>query len=315
MTADSVDPTAVRYSRVPFHPMYATLLIAYVSPTLERRGTQTRVAGAGSLPLPCNLEHFPSSFPKTTTMRTPLLFLFCLLFTLSATAQVEYKIKQGGNRDKIVGNGEVTDQDRSVADFDELSACCKIRVELTRGEQSSVSVEAESNLIDLLVTEVSGGRLNIYFAEGSNFRSREDIVVYVTVPTLTYVGGQAGAEILSRSTFAGQTMEVEASSGSTVRLDFEGDKLRATASSGASVEMGGSGRDFRARTSSGATLTARKYAAVTVDAGASSGSTLHVNVSDYLEAEASSGATVLYSGDARDIDIRGVAGGSVRKGK
>ena len=64
----------------------------------------------------------------------------------------------------IQGNRNVVTEDRKVtADFTAIKVSQGINVYLTQGNDIDISVEADENIIDLLVTEVQGDVLKIYF--------------------------------------------------------------------------------------------------------------------------------------------------------
>ncbi len=242
-----------------------------------------------------------------------LLILLCLGIGLTAGAQATYGSNGKNDRNRIVGNGEVTVENRPVDDFEELTFCCNLRVELTQGPTTEVRVEAESNLLPYVKTEVSGKRLRIGFRDNVNFRSKEPIVVYVTVPTLTYIGGEAGGQLQMQSAFTGERMELEAGSAAFIEAEFSGAELRARADSGGHIEVKGSGKSVDAAASSGGAVSAQHYLAERGEAEASSGGGVDINVSEALEADASSGGRVSYRGEATNINVRSGSGGSVRK--
>ena len=239
-----------------------------------------------------------------------LMMLLCLGLGLTTTAQTTY----GNNdRNRVVGNGEVTEENRPVADFDELTFCCNVRVELTQGPTTKVRVEAESNLLPYVKTEVSGNRLRIGLRDNVHFRSREPIVVYVTVPTLTYIGGEAAGRLEMRSAFTGEHLELEAGSAASISAEFSGAELRLRADSGGRVEVRGRGKTVDATASSGGSVSAHDYLAERGEADASSGGGVEINVSEALEADASSGGRVSYRGQATNVNAHTGSGGSVRK--
>ncbi len=243
----------------------------------------------------------------------PLMILLCLSLGFTAGAQTTYGSNGKNDRNRIVGNEEVTVENRPVDNFEELTFCCNLRVELTQGPTTEVRVEAESNLLPYVKTEVSGKRLRIGFRDNVNFRSKEPIVVYVTAPTLTYIGGEAGGQLQMQSAFTGERMELEAGSAAFVGAEFNGAELRARADSGGHIEVRGSGKSVNAAASSGGAVSAHDYLAQRGEAEASSGGGVEINVSEALEAEASSGGRVSYRGDAKDINIHSGWGGSVHK--
>lgn len=93
-----------------------------------------------------------------------------------------------------------------------------------------------------------------------------------------------------------QKVEVESSSSSNVNLKGVSQNAQLSASSGAKIKVTGSSAFCEATTSSGGSIDASAFVCEQVVAKACSGSTLKVNVSDKLQATASSGAKIYYKG-------------------
>lgn len=234
--------------------------------------------------------------------------LTLLLLTTALTLSAQW-----GNRETIKGNGDVKTETRSVDGFDGVSTCCNIDVELTQGSYN-VKVEAESNLQEYIEVEVRGGRLEVGFKDKVNVRSRKQITVYVSLPKLEYIGASSSGKVTTQSSFTGEDMEVDVSSGAKVMLDFSGDNLYANASSGGSMTLKGSAGRFKANASSGGNVRAEDYKAKDARCNASSGGGVTVNVSGRLDADASSGGRVRYRGNPTEVDSDSSSGGSVRRG-
>lgn len=234
--------------------------------------------------------------------------LTLLLLTTALTLSAQW-----GNRTTIKGNGEVTTDTRNVDGFDGVSTCCDIDVILVKGS-FNVKVEAESNLQDYIKTEVSGGRLHIGFKKNTNIKSREQITVYVTLPELEYVGASSSGSITTKSTFTGERMEADVSSGAKIELNFTGDQLYTNASSGGGMTVKGSSDRFKANVSSGGKVRAEDYDTKDARCNASSGGGVTINVSGELDANASSGGQVRYTGNPSNVDSNTSSGGSIRRG-
>ena len=238
------------------------------------------------------------------------LLLFCLMFGLNA--QQNYS-SGWGNREKVRGNGDVTTEERDVRSFDGIQVCCSLQVELRQGSSQSVRVEAESNLLPYIKTNVVGGRLEVGFKDKVNIKSNEKIIVYVTVPEIEYIGASSSSKVVSKTAFTGDELELDASSAAFIDFEFSGDRVRADASSGSKIELSGRGTRIKAGASSGAKVRAGDFAAATGNADASSGGGVTVNVSEELDANASSGGGVRYHGSPSSVDANRSSGGSVRK--
>lgn len=243
-------------------------------------------------------------------MRLTLIFLLVGLLS-GAQAQSNYNNGWGGKQ--IRGNRDVITENRSVRNFDGVAVCCGMRVELTESNNFSVEVKAESNIMEYVRTEVSGGRLEIGFKGQVNIKTNETVVVYVSMPTIDYAGASSGSKLVGMSSFRGEDLEIDASSGAKVELAFTGSRIRANASSAGKIQLEGTGTRIKARASSGASVRAGDFRAQRGDANASSGGGVTVYVTDELEADASSGGGVRYRGNPANVDADRSSGGSVRK--
>lgn len=228
---------------------------------------------------------------------------------MSLSAQWNYN---SGNGKKIKGNGDVETEMRDISGFDGVSTCCNINVELRQGA-FDVKVEAESNLLEYISTEVSGGRLKIDFKDRVSIRANEKITVYVSLPELEHVKASSSGRVVCKAEFTGDEMELDVSSGAYIQMAFAGDEVEAEASSGGRVEVSGSGRSVRASASSGGSVRAGDFAAKKGRCNSSSGGGVTVNVSEDLNADASSGGSVRYSGNPSNVDADTSSGGSVRR--
>ena len=238
-------------------------------------------------------------------MRPLLTLLFIsLLATLSA--------QNWNKRERIKGNGETITQDRDVSNFKGVKACCSFTVEVSKGAPS-VRVEAESNLQEYILTEVSSGQLRLSYSKNVNISNHKPVRIYVTMNELDYVSASSSSTVTFKDGFRGDELEVKvSSSGKINNLEFSGNEIFLEASSSGKVDIAGSGTSIMARASSSGKISASDCKVGRAKAAVSSGGGIYLNVTDDLDADASSGGTVRYSGSP-NVDSNTSSGGSVRK--
>ena len=208
------------------------------------------------------------------------------------------------------GNGEITTDTRAISeDFTVVSAAEGIDVYVTQGKEFTISVEADENIIDLIRTDIHNGKLSIH-AENNIGRATKK--VYVTLPEITGLESSSGADLVSENTLEVDKINLNASSGSDIKVDILADEIHADSSSGADIKISGKTNLLNADSSSGSDINAMSLASKICHADASSGSDISVTVSDELIAEASSGADIRYSGDP-SVQKNKSRSGSVRK--
>lgn len=238
-----------------------------------------------------------------TTLAKIAIALLLALITSSCAFDVNF-----GNGKK--GNGVVVEEARKVIeDFTVVSAAEGLDVFVTQGNDYSISVEADENVIDLIATDIKDGKLRIHTVENIGRATKN---IYVTLPTVTALESSSGADLIAKSLIRANRIELDASSGSDLHVEVEAQEVYADASSGADIKVSGTTDRLEADASSGADIRARELLAKTCHADASSGSDISVNVSETLIASPSSGADISYTGEAKVTKKKSVSG-SVHK--
>ncbi len=205
-------------------------------------------------------------------------------------------------------------QTRPVSGFHGISVTSGIDLYLTQKVSEEVVVEANSEDIDKIITEVEGGILKIYIKEKSWFnfdwksRPRK---VYVSFKDIDKIDASAGADVISENRFKLDELKVDSSSGSDVKLELDARDVRVGSSSGSDISLKGTAVSLQADASSGSDIDAADLQTKNCDASASSGSDVKVNVTETLNASASSGGDVYYSGNPKTKDINESSGGDV----
>lgn len=227
------------------------------------------------------------------TLKTISLFLVGLMMAYNLAAQEK--------------------QVRNVKSFSAIDVSEGIYVELTMGAKESVEVIADDDIIDDVMTEVSGNELNIYI-KGNNFGFKNrKVQVNVTATAMNSIDASSGSTVETQNLVETKTLRMSASSGATIKVAFKAIEASCDASSGASAHLKGMAENFDADASSGSHIKAEDLKALNVEADVSSGAHITITVEKQLEAEASSGGSVRYSGSPKMVDIEKSSGGSVKK--
>lgn len=207
-------------------------------------------------------------------------------------------------------------ENRKVSDFTAIKVSSGIDLYLTKGDAEKVTIVADEDFINDIVTEVKDGILKIYMKDRpfkwfGNWS--KELKAYVTVKTLERISASAGSDVVSENTITGNNLKVDISSGSDLKMEVEVENLSLESSSGSDAALSGRAKNFKANASSGSDIDASDLKTKICDVEVSSGSDASVNVSDELVAHASSGGDIKYSGDPQQKDIHKSSGGGVYK--
>lgn len=192
---------------------------------------------------------------------------------------------------------------RSVASFHVVEVSNGIELRLAAGATQLVDASADTpEQLARLKTEVRNGVLKISFDRQPNENwGKKDYVrnlrVNVTAATpLTALQASSGAKVEVAGAYAADNLQLDLSSGATLRADFTATALKAHVSSGGIATVTGKIQYLDVHASSGGLFKGSDLQAAACDAEASSGGNVAVAVQQTLTAEASSGGGVRYSG-------------------
>lgn len=209
----------------------------------------------------------------------------------------------------IKGNGNVKESVRQVDQFDKIKVNRGMNVYITQGSPAKVVVIADSNLHEVIETEVRGGVLEVTSKE--NIRWAKEKKVMVTVEKLSGVETSSGANVWSQSQIMSDDLKLHASSGANMTMDVNAKSLNAGCSSGANIKLSGLAKEAELEASSGANLKGEPLKAEQCSMSASSGGNVSSTVNGKLDAKASSGGNVVYYGEPTSTNVNTSSGGNI----
>lgn len=206
----------------------------------------------------------------------------------STTSSSSSASSSSGTGQNVTGSGNVKTEERTVSGFDRVSVegIGELRIEQSGTE--SLTVEAEDNLLPLLISEVEGGRLKLGIRPNSSISATKPIVYRLKVKSLDGLEGSGSVTI------------------DAVGLDA--DRLEVDFSGTARGVLAGSATAQRVTVSGAGGFDGRALSGRTAEVEVSGTGRAVVNVSDELTARASAASTIGYLGSPKvDEQTSGVA--------
>lgn len=213
---------------------------------------------------------------------------------------------------RVDGSGEVKSHNRNITTaFNSISASNGLDIVLQQGNTVQVKVEADDNLHEHIKTEVTDGELKIY--SDVSIRNATSKKVYVTLPKLNSLETSSGASVTSANVLENTSMDFSSSSGSEIIVKVNAETVSCDSSSGSEIIISGKADRLETESSSGSSIDAHELTVKNALADSSSGSSIALNASETLTAEASSGSSVSYENEPKTINKKVSSGGSVSK--
>ena len=217
----------------------------------------------------------------------------------------------GQTRKTVHGNHSVTKSEREVGSFTGVKASSGIDVYLRQGDAEAVSVEADENLHEYILTEVKGNVLHVY--TDINIRDAKQKRVYVTMKDIISVATSSAADIYGESPVKSDELELSASSAGDIKLEIFARELKVNISSSGDMTLKGETDELEADLSSAGDLNAYELKAREADISVSSAGDADVYVTEKLKAHASSAGDINYKGDPDSVDAHSSSAGGIHK--
>jgi hypothetical protein len=234
-------------------------------------------------------------------------FIIAALMALLFSSCVHSTIHFG---DGIKGSGNITTKTRDAnQDFKRIEVSNGIKVILTQADNKSITVEADDNIQEHIITKIENGILKIEADESYN--ATETPIVNVKMPVINGLKTDSGSEITSSSVLITENMDVKADSGSEINIEVEADAIKLETESGSSIEASGKALKLETSSSSGSTIDAKNLMTNEIIAKSESGSSSSIYPILKLEAKASSGSAITYHKIPKTLSKEESSGGSV----
>ena len=211
----------------------------------------------------------------------------------------------------VEGLGKVVTRERKTDSFTGLKVSSGIDVYLKQGNNEAVSVEADENLHEYILTEVRNGVLNVY--SEYNIREAQRKRVYVTMKEVNSVKTTSAGDVYGESPINSDKLELSASSAGDIKLEVNAKSLDVDISSSGDISLTGETDRLRADLSSAGDLNAYDLKSREADISVSSAGDANVNVSERITARASSAGDVNYKGDPKYVDAHSSSAGGIHR--
>jgi hypothetical protein len=228
--------------------------------------------------------------------------ILILLVTVTCQAQ---------NRKTVYGDNNVVTKEREAGSFSGIRVSTGIDVYLKQDDNQSIKVEADENLHEYILTKVEGDVLVVYTEV--NIRDAEAKKVYVTMKQVKSLNASSAGDIIGQSPVKTDEIEIDASSAGDIKLEVYTKEIEVDISSSGDVTLKGESDVLEADLSSAGNLNASELRVREAEVNVSSAGDADINVSEKLQARASSAGDVHYTGNPKYVDAHSSSAGSIHK--
>lgn len=217
--------------------------------------------------------------------------------------------------DSISGNGKVRDEKRDISNINTVKTSGSIDVEINSGDNYSLTVENDENLIPYIVTEVNNGVLDIHYKNGYSIMN-DHAKVIVTVPTLDKIITSGSGDISTNGVIkSANEIEMNTSGSGNIKAEIDAPSVKVSGSGSGDIELSGRTKDFNCRISGSGDIKCSNLKSENADIHVSGSSDVHVFASVSLKVNVAGSGDVYYSGNPANPEIHIAGSGTVQAEK
>jgi citrate lyase gamma subunit len=205
----------------------------------------------------------------------------------------------------------VVSKDRKMESFSGIRVSTGIDVYLKQGDEESLTVEADENLQEYILTEVRDDILHVYTE--ANIRDAEMKRVHVTMKKVYSIKTTSAGDVIGETPVSTDRLELSTSSAGNIRLEVNAREIELDISSAGDMTLSGNADELKADLSSAGDLNAYDLNVKEADISVSSAGNADVNVSERITARASSAGDINYRGDPKYIDAHSSSAGGIHR--
>ena len=202
----------------------------------------------------------------------------------------------------VVGSGTTVTREFDFTDFDTVSIEHAFIGSVTRGDEYRVVVTLDDNLEEFLEVTQDGRHVTIGLVDSTLVR-RATLEFEIILPALSAINASGASEVTLSGFNSTEAFAADASGASRISGDTTAGDTALEASGASTVALEGAGGAVRAHASGASTIDMAVFATTSADVEASGASTIIVNTSGTLDANASGASNVRYLGSPTLGDI------------
>jgi hypothetical protein len=239
-------------------------------------------------------------------VRTRTLVIAALALALSACSALAF-----GTWDIVRGNGTVRLESRDVPTFTGIENQGSGLVRFSRGSTRQVTVEADTNILPYIETEVRNGVLVLRTRPGISINPTR-LVFRITAPELRTIGIQGSGDFRMETPLETDRLEIEIEGSGSVEGEITADDLSVQIRGSGDVSLGGTAKNARFDIDGSGDIGAADLSSVDARVVIQGSGNVTLQATGTLDVEISGSGNVRYRGGAR-VTVRSSGSGTVRE--
>lgn len=232
-----------------------------------------------------------------------------LILGMAAIMCVSVTNAQWWGSKKIKGNGEVTTETRSTGDYDGVKCAGSMDYVLVAGTEGKITIEAESNLMEYIVTEIKNNNLIVKVKKGYNLKPSFNKTLKVTIPfkDISSVSLAGSGDVWNEDKIKSNSLDISLAGSGDMVLDVDANSVEGSLAGSGDMTLKGNTNDLTVKVAGSGDIDAFGLQANNTKASVAGSGDISVVSNKSLYARVSGSGDIEYKGnpDKEDTKVSG----------
>ena len=212
----------------------------------------------------------------------------------------------------IDGSGKVITENRTVATFNGISLECHANVYFMQGDEQSVKVEAEDNIMSHLKTEVKDMTLEIKM-DDEDVNTHQAINVYVTVKELCLLNLAGSGKMIGKSHINCDNMTLGVAGSGNIKADIRSLAVKISVTGSGGIDVAGTTTSMDLKIAGSGNVSAKELQAVNTTVAITGSGSSTINSREELNVSITGSGGVRYVNEPAKLKTNITGSGNVSK--
>jgi len=214
---------------------------------------------------------------------------------------------------KIKGNAELTTITRNVSDYDEISVAGSFDVKLFKGEEGTITIKADENLLEYIVTEVKNSDLKIKTKKGYTITSRKTIEITVPFESIDGVSLAGSGDVFTNDVIKSNNLKLSLAGSGNMDLNVSTGEVVSNIAGSGNIQLAGDTDNFSCSIAGSGNLNGFNLKATIANAKIAGSGNIKINAVNEIHAKIAGSGNIVYSENPEIVKSKSAGSGSVKK--
>jgi hypothetical protein len=233
------------------------------------------------------------------------------LTVLLALITISIVNAQNWNKEKVRENGVQTTINRATQSYDKIATAGSFNIELISGNEGTITIKGDENIINYIVTEVIDNELKVYFKKNKSYNYKQEITIIIPFEEISEISFTGSGNMVTKNAINTTNFAIKmAGSGNSI-FEINAKNIVANIAGSGNLQLFGETDELEAKTAGSGNLNCTKLQSKNADVAVAGSGNLSVFCTNNLIAKIAGSGNIRYKGKPITIDSKVAGSGEI----